>query len=104
MSVEIKSTFLKGPYSLHEFKNHDKDILLIGDIHVKKSTCPDNSISIEKYIENIINENPDKIFDVFIEEDFPESRDINDISLNVSHHVKSIAPVYRKKYIPKFLS
>jgi hypothetical protein len=76
------SKFLEGPVSMHEFTGHNKVILLIGDLHELETTCPKGTgagagvIQIEKYIDEIIRNNPNLEFDIFFEEGFPQTRSV----------------------------
>lgn len=78
--------FVEGPVKIIEYfsQNLNKHIYLVSDLHVSLSTCvPNSSIHIAKFIDNILNENKDKIIDVYFEVEFI-SKKLNEKKLNIN--------------------
>ncbi len=68
-----KRLYLKGPVSLTEMYDErtGKHIYLFGDEHIKKSTCKSTNssaiIDLHTLIDQLVNKNKDKQFDIFLE-------------------------------------
>lgn len=72
-----KKKLVEGPVSLIEYYSDkfEKHIYLFGDEHIKKSTCRKNdSITVDDFFKNVIDENSDKMIDVFIEITFVSAK------------------------------
>ena len=67
---------IAGPVSLYEIivptPKGNKHIYAFGDIHVKETTCPNSTKDITDFITETINNNQDKIIDLYVEVAFKE--------------------------------
>lgn len=63
---------VRGPMSITQFTSAQKNVYLFGEYHGYPVTCPDrvNQINVEDLFKVILNNNPDKIIDIFVEQDF----------------------------------
>ena len=71
--------YIIGPITLteHYSKELRKTVYVFGDVHELESKCPPdvgtaNSMRIDEFIEQILFENSDKVFDLFLEVLYPE--------------------------------
>lgn len=74
---------LVGPISVsqHFSSKYNKTIYIFGDRHVIIENCFNNNLKtiyIDEFIENTINENKDKIIDVFLESPIPNKQGIRE--------------------------
>ncbi len=58
---------IKGPFTLTEMCGDKRRIYMFGDYHERLSTCKDTEITLDLFIKLLANENPTKIFDLFLE-------------------------------------
>lgn len=69
-----------GPVSSHELvsKKRGIQIYIFGDNHVFSATCPSgtaNYIHIKDFIKSVIDENPSKVIDIYLEQTFRKQGD-----------------------------
>lgn len=69
ITQQQQQTIVRGPYALEKLvsPSGDRTIYLFYDHHYKPKTCPDNSISITDFIDDVLKHNRDYTIDFMLE-------------------------------------
>lgn len=92
-----KETHIEGPITLVELKSDilNKHYYIFGDEHRHEMKCPIEgtpTTRIDNFIEQIIRENKNKVIDLFVELDFPDTQNptLRDIKYQVTKEEEGI--------------